>query len=142
MSLLPALIHYSHSQLTVTQSCSKIKFILHCRCRSLGQHVEVTAGRQTRLKALSVDENLLDLVCEPREVCAVYYLASTVENLLDLVYELREVCVVCSPASTVDSLLDLVYEPKEVCVVCTQPAQWTIFWTWSMNQGRCVWCVL
>ena len=60
---------------------------LHCRCHTLGQHVEVTASRQTRLQAASIEENLLDLVYEPREVCTVCSLASMQENVLDLVYE-------------------------------------------------------
>ncbi|XP_076436133.1 uncharacterized protein LOC143275742 [Babylonia areolata] len=41
------------------------------RCHSSGRSVELSAGRQARLRALRMEENLLDLVYEPREVSCV-----------------------------------------------------------------------
>ncbi|KAL8609193.1 hypothetical protein ACOMHN_058813 [Nucella lapillus] len=41
------------------------------RSQALGRSVELSAGRQTRLRSLRIEENLLDLLFEPREVSCV-----------------------------------------------------------------------
>ena len=46
--------------------------LLHRAYRMSKNPVELTAGRHTRLLARKIEENLLDLVYEPREVCFLH----------------------------------------------------------------------